>query len=95
MLSFLYTIKGYRFLKAGLLCDLIFKRFVFYGLQQIFQYFIIFFSEKFIIEELFLKIRKVTLYVIFFHHSLYRANFLKLFCLLICSVLLISFIFMF
>ena len=47
------------------------------------------FSEKFLIEELFLKFRAFMLYIIFWHHTLYRTNLLKLFFLVILSVLML------
>lgn len=53
----------YRVLKSGLLVDFYFKRSIFSILYYIFLYFSIYFSEKFFIEEIFLKYNFILKYL--------------------------------
>lgn len=53
----------YRVLKSGLLIDFYFKRSIFTILYSTFIYFSIYFSEKFFIEEIFLKYNFILKYL--------------------------------
>lgn len=63
MLKYILNWHYYRFFKSGLLLDFYFKRLSFKLLQQITVTWAIYFSEKFLIEETFLKIRNLKQFI--------------------------------
>ena len=70
MLSYLYSKQFYNFIKSGFLVDFYFKKTIYFIMIILFKHFNIFFSEKYIIENIFLKINFYINYYKYFLNSI-------------------------
>lgn len=63
MFTLIYKHNLYNFWKSGFLLDFFFKKYIYALLRFFFFNFIVFFSEKYIIEHFFLKINNYLLFL--------------------------------
>lgn len=96
MLQFLYSWRGYRILKSGLLLDFYFKRFIAYVIYEKFFSLSFFFLDKYLIEYTIFQVSRLSLnYLLIFKGWKLLSPLVLLKIIILNIILLVFYIYMF